>query len=125
MAMAAGNAGLNQHLFAGLYPIDKITDSANDSGNVVAKNVRQRNLDAGEALACPDVEVIDAAGAHLDEDLVGFVRRVGKLCVFENVGTAVAVEDDCFHDGFQMKRADPETVSALWLNISYPLVFAS
>jgi hypothetical protein len=79
------------------YGGDFAADFGDFSGDVATRNVGKRDGDVGQAATDPEVEVIQGAGAHADEYLVGAgprVRRVGEL---QNPGPAVLVEEDRFH----------------------------
>src|SRR5258706_9154361 len=95
--MTARDAWMDHHFVAGLYPGNQRANFAHDAGNVVAENVRQRDLDPRQTAAYPHVEMIQRAGAHFDQDFVGFDLRIGDLGNLENFRTAVLFEGDCFH----------------------------
>src|SRR6185437_1782803 len=75
---------------------DVIADVDNLAGDVAAGDVRK--LDAGKALADPEVEVIQGAGANPYENLVMAVVRVGHVLVLQHSGAAEFVEANGFHD---------------------------
>ena len=52
-----------------------------------------------EALAHPEIEVVQRRGAQLDQDLAGLRDRIGRVLVSENVGAAVVVYPDGLHRG--------------------------
>jgi len=69
------------------------------AGDVAAGNVRERDWYTGKAAAYPQVEVIERAGVYPDEDFAVTEFGLGNVGVAENVGAAVVVKEDGFHDG--------------------------
>ena len=61
-AMPARDARLQHYFIAGMDPGNQLANFAHHAGNVVAENVRQRNLDSRQTAARPDVEMIQSAG---------------------------------------------------------------
>lgn len=59
--------------------------------------MRKRRLRIGDAPACPDVEVIECAGANTDEYFVSSDLRLGDVFDLQNVDTAEAVDLGSFH----------------------------
>ncbi len=51
----------------------------------------------GQAHAQPEVEVIQGAGAHADQDFVGTDLRFWDIFVLQHFGAAVRGVDDGFH----------------------------
>ena len=95
--MAARNAGLHHHLIAGLCPGDQFAGIAHHARDIVAQNVRQRDLDSRQTTAHPHVEVVERARAHFDQNFVGFDFRVGDFGVLQHLRATVLREDDGFH----------------------------
>src|SRR5258706_6320664 len=96
-AMTARDSRLDHYFVARFYPGDQLADLTHHAGDIVAENMRQRDFNSRQAAAHPDVEMIQRAGAHLDQDFVGFELRIGNLGKLENLGSAVFFENDCFH----------------------------
>ena len=63
--------------------------------DVAAQDVRQ--LDAGQSLAHPQVEVIQRAGADADEHMILAQLGIGNVFVFQNFGTTKFMNADGFH----------------------------
>src|ERR1041385_1550127 len=74
-----------------------------NAGNIVTENVRQRNFDAGQPVANPDVKVIQRARAHFDQHFIGFDFRTWNFGKLENFRSTVLLEDDRFHDAQRAK----------------------
>jgi hypothetical protein len=68
------------------------------SRDIAAWNVRQRNADAWNALSLPQVEVVQRASADANERAAGSQRRIRRVLVPEDVGSAMLMEPDGFHD---------------------------
>jgi hypothetical protein len=69
------------------------------ASDVTAGNVRKRYRNARQALADPDVEMVQGAGVNAYEHFARANGRLGDRSVLENVGCAVLLEDDGFHRG--------------------------
>ena len=95
--MSATHARLQQNLFARTHPVNQLAPLAHDACHVVTKNVRKPYFDAGQALTYPNVQMIERARAHLDQNLVRAYARLRALLVAEHFGPSVLVEDDGFH----------------------------
>ncbi len=74
---------------------DPLVRPGQHPGSVGAENPRLRN--GREALANPDVEVVERRRAQLDENLAVARLRVGNLLVAQHVGTAVLMDPDRLH----------------------------
>jgi hypothetical protein len=94
---AASDSGSEENLLARAYFGDACTDFFDHAGNVAAGNVRQRNLQPGNALADPKIEMVEGAGVDGDEDLAEAGFGLGDIGVAQDVGRAVAIEEDGFH----------------------------
>jgi hypothetical protein len=57
-------------------------------------------LETGPALADPDVEVVESAGSHPDQDLARARFRVGDVGILEDVQIAMFEEAESFHGVF-------------------------
>src|SRR5690606_12740981 len=67
LAPAARDAGADDDLGADLGRVDAGPHGGDDAGDVAAEHVRERQLEAGQAAADPQVEAVEGAGADLDE----------------------------------------------------------
>ena len=74
-AVIAEMHGRDQNALSGFEVGNILADFDNFAGDVGAENVRQ--IDAGQSLTHPDVEMVESAGAHADEDLIFARLRVG------------------------------------------------
>lgn len=72
-------------------------DLANLAGNIAARNVRERNGNAGESAANPEVQMIEGAGMNADEDFIVAEMWFGNIGVAKDRRIAVLMEDDGFH----------------------------
>ena len=76
---------------AGLAGIGDLT------GDVRAGNMRQRNLHAIEAAPLPEIEMIQRARAHADDDPAGRSDRIGRVLVVQDLWSAMLMKSDCLH----------------------------
>ena len=67
------------------------------AGDVAAGNERQRKGHAVQALADPEVEMVQRAGVNADQDFVGAGLRIGDFGVLQNFGPAVLGNEDRPH----------------------------
>ena len=96
-ATARLNARVENDALTGLEACDAVTECLDDAGSVGAEDPRLR--DGRQALADPDVEVVERRGAETDEHLPGIRDRVGRLLEHENLGAAVFVDPHRAHRG--------------------------
>jgi hypothetical protein len=89
---------MDHHLIAGLGPRYEFTRLAHNAGNVVAENVRQRDLDARHSAAHEDVEMIQRARFYLDEYFVRANVRVRDVRILEHLRTAVLSKNRGLHE---------------------------
>src|SRR5262249_50311173 len=68
-----------------------------DAGDVAAGRERQREPLSRDAPARPQVEVVQGARLHLEEDLVFGRLRIGRLLDPELLGPSVLANDDRSH----------------------------
>src|SRR5207244_10188039 len=70
----------------------------NDTRDVGAGNMRERNLHVGEPVSGPEVEVIERAGPDPHQSFAVLGDGVGGvLLVPKNLGSSVTVEPNSFH----------------------------
>ncbi len=98
-ALAASDAGSDNYFLADANGGNFRADLRDFAGDVAAGNVRERNWNARQALADPDVEMVQSAGADADKHFAGANGWIGCVGVLENAGSAVLVKDDGFHSG--------------------------
>ena len=96
-ALAAAQAGREQHALAGLHAPAELALFDHFAGDVAAQDVRHGESHAGDALAQPEVEVVQRAGAHADQDLVGADLGVRGVFVDQHLGPAVLVDPCSLH----------------------------
>ena len=88
-----------EHRVTDLEVRDALTDSADQTGDVAAENVRERRHRAISA-AGPDLPVraVDAGGVNIDDHLARLGNRIWQLAIGQNLRPAVLLDVDCFHD---------------------------
>ena len=95
LAAIAGTHGCKEYPLA--FPeIGYVFANARDNAADVAAE-DQRQLNAGNALADPEVEVVEGAGFHLDKHLVLTQLGFGDVFVLEDLGTAEFMNANRFH----------------------------
>jgi hypothetical protein len=97
-ALAAGNAGSEENFLAGFDGGDAEANLLDGAGNIAAGNMRERDGNARDSAAHPEVEMIESAGVDADDDFAGARFGFGNVGVAEDVGAAVVVEKDGFHE---------------------------
>jgi hypothetical protein len=102
--MTARDAGLKHHFIADTHPGHECANFADNAGDIIPQNVRQRNLDSWQSISHPHIEVIQSARVHFHEHLIRFDYRIGDFGEFEDLGPAVLFEDDCFHQNGKGQR---------------------
>jgi hypothetical protein len=96
---AAGDAGSEENFLAGLHGRDVRAGPGDDTGDVAAGNVRERDRDTRDALAYPEIEMVEGAGVHADEDFAGAEFGFGGVGAAEDVWATVVIEENGFHVG--------------------------
>jgi hypothetical protein len=94
---AAGDAGRENDFLADVNGGDFRADLGDFAGNIAARNVRERDGNAGKATANPEVEMIKGAGADADEDFIVAENRFGDVGIAEDGRVTVFVNNDGFH----------------------------
>ena len=67
------------------------------AGDVAAEN--ERRLGDGQAFADPQVEMVQRAGAHAQDNLAGAGDGIGQSLENEVLRAAEVLQDDRFHGG--------------------------
>jgi hypothetical protein len=94
---AASNARCENDFLADVDGGDFRADLGDFAGNIAARNVRERDGDAGKTTANPKVKTIKGAGAHADEDFIVAENRFGDVGIAKDRGITVLMDDDGFH----------------------------
>src|SRR5208337_1980238 len=95
---STGDARRKDNFLADVDGADFGTDFGDFAGNVAAGDVGKWSLEAGEAAAHPEIEMIEGAGVNADEDFAAAELRLGDVGVVENGRVTVFLEDDRFHE---------------------------
>ena len=88
------------HLPAGHDPgvdHDALVGARDHAGAVGAEDARLGH--GGQALADPDVEVVQRRGAQLDERFALARDGIGDVLVAQDLGAAVLMDPNCLHEG--------------------------
>ena len=91
---AEGHRG-EQYALPDLQVSDVLADLRDFAGHVAAIDMRQ--LDAGQAFADPQVEMIQCAGAYPYQHLIFPQLRLGHIFVLEHFRPAKFVKAHSFH----------------------------
>jgi hypothetical protein len=114
-AFAAGDARGEDHSLADACGGDLSADLGNLACDVAAWYMRDRDRNAGDALAYPEIETIESASADAYENFIGAHHRVGNVRIFQDFGAAVLLELDGLHfwpPGFLVPSRPVRTVPA-------------
>jgi hypothetical protein len=96
-AAARLDAWVEDDALARLEPVDTLADRVDDAGAVRAEDPRFRN--GGQALADPDIKVVERRSAEADEDLAGTSDGIGSLLEHEDLRAAIFVDPNRAHRG--------------------------
>jgi len=103
-ALAAGDSRSEENLLARLDGGNASADLFDDAGDVAAGDMRERNRNAGEPAAHPEVQVVERAGVDADQNFSEAKFGWVYFGVAEDIGAAVAVEEDGFHELARKRR---------------------
>ena len=98
--MAAGNSRREQDALSDFDVRDVCADFCYFAGNVAAQNARQRNLDPGHSRTHEQIQVIQRARAHANQDIVHIGRanlRLRNFGVAQHFRPAVFGKDYSLH----------------------------
>ena len=113
-AAAAAPVGIEEHALADERPVDAGSDLGDESRDVTAGDVRERRRFSRHALAREDVEVVQRARLHRDDDLARPRDRPWPLTLErEHLGAAVAVDHDRAHGLRERHRSGLVRLSAM------------
>jgi len=94
---ATRNPGGENDFLAHVDGGDFRADLGDFTGNIATGNVGKRDGDAGQAVANPEVKMIEGAGANAYEDLIVAENRFGNIGIAKDGRITVFVDDDGFH----------------------------
>jgi hypothetical protein len=83
------NAGVDDDALSDVEPLETVAERRHDPGAVGSEDARLRNR--GEALAHPDVEVVQPCGTQRHENLAGCGHGIVDVFVAKDVGASVLV----------------------------------
>jgi hypothetical protein len=89
--------GRDQHALSGLEVGDVLADLHDFTGHVASEDVRQVN--SRQSFAHPEVEVVQGACPHADEDLIFTRLGIGDIFVGEDFGSTELMNANGLHDG--------------------------
>ena len=92
---AVFEAGVDDDLVAGGEPFGALADRLDDAGPVGAEDARLRR--GGQALARPDVQMVEGGGPQADQDLARPGDRIVSVLVAKDLRAAVLVDAHRFH----------------------------
>ena len=97
VALPAAHARREQHAPARFHALAQFAHLDHFAGDVASQNVRHGKLHAGNAGPHEQVQMIQRAGAHAQQDLIGFDLRVGNIFVDQHFRRAVLMDAGSFH----------------------------
>jgi uncharacterized protein YbjQ (UPF0145 family) len=109
-AVVAIHHGRKQDSSTGLEVRDVFAAFENVSGNIAARNLRERN--AGDSFSDEKIQMIERDGLDADEHLVFTEHWIWNVFVFQNFGSTMLMESDGFHCIPRKKDTLPRSVNA-------------
>jgi hypothetical protein len=95
--LAAEQVGLDGDVLVGLPIFDRVADGANVPGNFSAGRPWKRDLNRQTTCFEPEIEMVQAAGLDLHNDLVWAGLRFGQIAQLKFSRRAVGDKLDGFH----------------------------
>ena len=95
--MAAGDAGRKDHFIANVDALGQRANRGDFARNIAARHERKRKCDPMEALANPEVEMVQGAGAYAHHDFVRPWLGFRDFRELQDFRPAVLGDDDCLH----------------------------
>jgi hypothetical protein len=77
-------------------------DLCDFSSDVAAGNMWKRDGNIRQSAADPQIEMIQSAGAHADENFIGAGLGLGDVDVLQNFGSTMLAEEDSLHDASEL-----------------------
>ena len=96
-ALAARDAGSEDHFVAGVDALGGRANGRDFAGNIAARDERKRKCDPVQSPADPQVEMVQAAGAHVHDDFIRPRVGFGDLRELQDFRPAVFGDDNCPH----------------------------
>ena len=97
VAVGAGDPVVENHSVSDFQLcIGRRADGRHLAGDVAAQDAGERPA-IGASFAQVEVQVVEGAGPHAEHNLAGADLRFGPVAADELVGSAVLVNEDCFH----------------------------
>ncbi len=97
-ALATANQWREDNFLADAYCGDIRADVGDFTGDIAAWNMRKWNRNARDTATHPQIEMIQRAGLHANENFIrpdSWLRSVGE---FQDVRCAMLVKDNRFHE---------------------------
>lgn len=96
-AFAAGDARSQQNFLASSDSGDARAGFFDDTSDVAPGNVREWNRESGDALANPEVEMVEGASVHANEDFAETRFGFGRVFVLQDIRLTVFFKNHRFH----------------------------
>jgi len=96
-ALAAADPWSQENFLVGPYCGDAGSNFVDDTSDVAARDMRERNGETRNTLAYPKIQMVEGAGVDADESFAEARFGFGDVGVAEDVGSAVVIEKDRFH----------------------------
>jgi hypothetical protein len=103
-ALAAGDDRGEHDLLTYMHGTHSGANLGHFPGDIAAGDMRERNLIAGHTAPDPQIEVVEGARAHVNEDFIVSEMRFVYVGVMQNAGVTVLMEKNGFHDRPPRKR---------------------
>ena len=96
-AMPAAQRGVDHHAPPDPHTINFLAHGGNHASHIRAPNMRHRQLQARNAGAHPQIEVVERHGLDFDQCLVRANHRLGHTGVAQLLGAAMLIENKRTH----------------------------
>ena len=90
--------GREHYFLADMHGTHFGADLGNFPGDIASRDMRQWNLIAGQSAPDPKIEMIEATGAHVNEDFIMSKMGFRNVGVVQNTGVTVLMEKNSFHE---------------------------
>jgi len=97
IALAAAQAGREQHAPSRFHALTQFAGFHHFSGDIATQNMRHGELHAGNSGAHEQIEVVQRTRTDAHQDLVGLDFRIGNIFVYQYIGRAVLMDAGGFH----------------------------
>jgi hypothetical protein len=99
-AVSAGYSLCDHNAISSCHMVDTFAHVSDDSCCIHTRYERQWELDTGQSLANPEVQVIDGSRFHVDQNIAWTDCRCGNVLLHQSIDAAMLVNPHTFHSKF-------------------------